>query len=967
MKRLLPALAFVIMTLTVSGVSAHATPVYDEPDAASVLTNSPETIRIRFSERVEPRASSITVYAPDGSVVDTGAAVTDANDAHIFQTKISAKTQGTFAVSWQVISADDGHFTKGGYTFSVGTQTAGALQEAAGQFQISHRSNWPEAIAIWLEILGEAIFLGILMVTVFLWRPFGMSLSAEVFGFFAGRIRFLLSVGMGLILIGCISYFLLEGAALAADRGVSFSVSLRDFFSTVAGSFALTRLGVAALFFILWNVSQSEMLHAKRITSRMIFLFLLLFFIAMLRARVSHAAASHFLPALSILINAVHPPLPALWIGGLIAFVVTILPALDRAKKPEQTIRSLLSFSQLTNLAFACGGITGVYIVWLHLKAPLNLFTTHFGGELIALGEYAAVLLFLRVYQTIVVNRALTAQMSGRTTDNQKEVIRTAGPLLLLECFVGVATLLFSSILIITTPPLSPDHFFSLRSSSPAGSVTFAEHSYEKDNFLISVSPAGGPYKGSADDVTVTLENTSKGIGPIVAEPVKTFEGGFVLPKSDFSPPGDWTVRVSAKQQNAYDAVGTFSFKYPDDISAVHRFDETRTFGLFESIMAVTALIILAAALWLSVRTRALQLSPEHASKQTTELRIFNPAVLRLAIPIETIIVVLAIIALGGHNHGSGSFRNACAAFGGQWHENVPMRNGKVTSPFSVLGCMTGSGRGQFHIADEREFTYFTRKELALATLTTSPVSIVAGKPVTLTIALRDTAGNPVQELSFEHDRVLHAVIISQDFKTFQHVHVEDSGPVTPQMLASSTFPVRTVFPRAGRYLIAVDFTQRAQAFEQQFYVTVGKVSVMEEPNLATGSEQTFGGMNVRLSTPAILKAGSVQRISYNFTESGAPVTNLRPYLSAPMHLSAATSDLRAFIHTHGELPQTFLDAIFTPRDPDALHAHAFLPDRFGPDIAAYVMFPFPGQYVLFGEVNRDGKIVVTKFTVNVL
>ena len=49
---------------------AHATPIQYVPAASSVLSQAPTEVQIHFSERVEPRVSSITVLAPDGSRAD---------------------------------------------------------------------------------------------------------------------------------------------------------------------------------------------------------------------------------------------------------------------------------------------------------------------------------------------------------------------------------------------------------------------------------------------------------------------------------------------------------------------------------------------------------------------------------------------------------------------------------------------------------------------------------------------------------------------------------------------------------------------------------------------------------------------------------------------------------------------------------------------------------------------------------
>src|SRR5258707_9269112 len=49
---------------------AHATPIQYIPAGSSVLSQAPAEVQIHFSERVEPRVSSIAVLGPDGSRAD---------------------------------------------------------------------------------------------------------------------------------------------------------------------------------------------------------------------------------------------------------------------------------------------------------------------------------------------------------------------------------------------------------------------------------------------------------------------------------------------------------------------------------------------------------------------------------------------------------------------------------------------------------------------------------------------------------------------------------------------------------------------------------------------------------------------------------------------------------------------------------------------------------------------------------
>ena len=151
-------------------VLAHATPLQYVPAASSVLSQVPAGVQIHFSERVEPRVSSITVLGPDGSRADLSDSGPDPADSRIYRVGLKDRGPGTYTVSWQVISADDGHFAKGAYVFSVGSAKSAATADSGG-FQTVHSSSVPEALTLALELIGDALMLGALIVLAFVWRP----------------------------------------------------------------------------------------------------------------------------------------------------------------------------------------------------------------------------------------------------------------------------------------------------------------------------------------------------------------------------------------------------------------------------------------------------------------------------------------------------------------------------------------------------------------------------------------------------------------------------------------------------------------------------------------------------------------------------------------------------------------------------------------------------------------------------
>ena len=69
-----------------------------------------------------------------------------------------------------------------------------------------------------------------------------------------------------------------------------------------------------------------------------------------------------------------------------------------------------------------------------------------------------------------------------------------------------------------------------------------------------------------------------------------------------------------------------------------------------------------------------------------------------------------------------------------------------------------------------------------VAALQCEPVDIMAGKPETITISVKDSTGKPEKGLTMTHDRIMHVVIASRDFSVFSHIHPEDFGPITDEM-----------------------------------------------------------------------------------------------------------------------------------------------------------------------------------------
>lgn len=708
----------IFLTLTVIACSlvfsdkafAHATPITYEPEASSLLEKIPERIRIHFSEQVERGASGIIVYAPDGARIDNHDAVVDSEDAHLYSATIKGAGEGTYTVSWQVVSADDGHFTKGAFTFSIGKESA-APQNTETQFQIVHSSTAAEAVTLWIELLGQAILLAGLFLYAFLWRPVE---SRFVFKEdIKNKFTKLILIASFLVIIGTVSYLVLKTLELQQLQNLTPLLSLQTFITTTAGKFALYRTILAIVFLAVFLGTRQKFSTEKRVSKTEVFLWVIILLIALARARVSHAAASHFYPNFSIFVNFIHLLAKNLWVGGLIAMSMLFLPVIDRTKNTIATAFALTSFSKFVSIAFGIGGVSGAYIVWLHLKDPSNIFTTDWGSRFIVLSILAVILFALRLYQQLRVDKAAMILCKEANNVRVKKVFSMLNFMLPIEMLVGIALIFVTSFLIITTPPLLQKNIFSKNAESQGVHITIAEHPFEQNQMLFAFEGAkreAVPLK----NVVVTLTNEERSIGPIVAKTEQRFIGGYVFPKKEFSPPGVWKVDVTGQQVESYDAVATFQINFPQEIEASRPNPDKRTFGSFEWWVLFTALGIVGLSFLLYRFSRNLNsvcigLNGEPLPNNgSTELRISQ--IRSWAFSLVSSTVLFLFIWSVYLNIIRSEFQRTCEQNGHLWHQMVPIRNGKVVSQMGVAGCMTHNGK--FHFADKREYLYALQTKL---------------------------------------------------------------------------------------------------------------------------------------------------------------------------------------------------------------------------------------------------------------
>jgi copper transport protein len=209
--RLALAALLALLWLAAAGTAAgaHALLRESDPAAGSSLDQAPRRVLLTFTERPEPELSSIRVLDSGGREVQRGQGAPVQGSPLEFAVGLGDVADGTYTVSWRVVSRDDGHVTDGSFAFGVGVPAPSATPQAQAAPRGTTESPSPAAAAArWALYAGLTLLVGV--------ATFGLAVSGRVLP--AGA-RALLAVGAGLTVAGGAARFLAEQARIDAPLG----------------------------------------------------------------------------------------------------------------------------------------------------------------------------------------------------------------------------------------------------------------------------------------------------------------------------------------------------------------------------------------------------------------------------------------------------------------------------------------------------------------------------------------------------------------------------------------------------------------------------------------------------------------------------------------------------------------------------------------------------------------------------
>jgi copper transport protein len=398
---------------------AHALLVRSNPADGAMVRVAPSRIELSFGEALSSKVASLRVVDGRGHAVRGVAAHLGRSDALIGS--MPRLPNGVYAVTWQVMSEDDGHLTSGTLVFGVGRPAVAAATAAAP------RTPPADALLHWLAFTFTALLFGGLAVSAVILRPVAPRVGRAVHAADRGA--------LGLAVVGALGaslcqFALIERAA-AGLHGIGLAAATRLVASTRWGELGLVEI---ALLLALGFAAAGLRTRPARALAPPLLVALsgAAAVVAALDGLRSHAAATRG-GAMPVVAAAIHLLSASVWLGGVAALAVGLACARGGARPIATAARG--RFAILAGGAAALVAATGLYQAGLEVTSLDGLLVSFYGRALLVKTALAALVAGFGALNFVLLRRR--GRLSGRIAVAEL----TVGALVLLAAGTLAASL----------------------------------------------------------------------------------------------------------------------------------------------------------------------------------------------------------------------------------------------------------------------------------------------------------------------------------------------------------------------------------------------------------------------------------------------------------------------------------------------------------------------------------------------
>lgn len=586
-KRTIWLLIIVILygAWAVTPVSAHAILLRSNPQANGALEKPPVQVELLFSEPLESKLSSISVFDANNLVVDVGDVRVDPSEPTRLTVSLRSLNEGVYTVTWKAVSTIDGHQTVGAFPFAVGSANASAVQaiqqSATARLPFSALVSKFILLAALAVLTGQRLFIGLV------WNPALQANQNDVTEpavwatlYRSGLIGILLAIGLGI----------LSQAGQTTGNELSFPWNPetgRMLTETRLGSIWLARLALALVVVWLALGQRAPWKSWLGFITNLALLFTV--------TLTSHAA-TEARPLLPMLGDLLHLIGMTFWLGGLV-HLFTGIRQLQQLDDPLRTkLTSLLTnrFSVNAILFVSLIGITGFYSAYLRVGAWSALLISLYGHVLLIKQIFVAGLLGIAALNLFIISPRLSRDRAQGVAN--PALVERFGKILIAE--LTFAGLLLASVSFLTYLP--PARIVAPSSALTGAAkvddlkmdISISPGRVGQNTFTLKLTSSEGRPLQSAKKVLLRFNSGQANIPPSELELIGAGDGTFSARGAYLSLPGNWQVQAVVRREGKFDAFANYDFMIQmpgsNNRSAA---SSTRTGGLILVIGLLSALI----------------------------------------------------------------------------------------------------------------------------------------------------------------------------------------------------------------------------------------------------------------------------------------------------------------------------------------------------------------------------------------
>ncbi|HYM40117.1 MAG TPA: CopD family protein [Thermoplasmata archaeon] len=556
---LLVLIGLLTLSAVAGGASAHANYVSSNPGAGAILPQAPTNVTVTLSEQIQPGSESIRVTNSSGAEVDQGNTLISPTDAFTMSVSLQHIGPGIYTVTWNAVSAVDGHFTTGSFSFAV-ENPDGTLP---GPLPSSTATSSGAPLSPLEIVLRDANFtsvvvaFGLAVFGLLVWEPAGKDLGDAEAGVHAKGRR-------ELLLWDRLAYFALALATMVWLVDVWLTVRPASLGDVWASSFLVallteTFLGAFAAVSLYLDRNAEGKPAGFSLKNPFLVPAVLGLFIIVAGSFDTHGAASTTLPFVGLLGEGFHLLAVAAWVGGLVAIVLVRRYLVDDAARSLGG-GALRRFSRFAGYSVALILATGILLGVLLVGSWGALLGTGYGWVVLAKVSLFAPMVALGAY-----NRSHLREKEPGDPPEPSAVARVARTVK-VEAVLGAIVLALAALLTSLSPAATVSagpQTFLVASTTQGLTFDFSITPYPQTpgvyTFVVLVYNAttGADYNGVRNGtLTFTLTNTT--LPPETVALLGPHGNHMYVISPALSRAGTWRIDLLVTRYSAFDVETSF-------------------------------------------------------------------------------------------------------------------------------------------------------------------------------------------------------------------------------------------------------------------------------------------------------------------------------------------------------------------------------------------------------------------------